>query len=247
MVVAKTRGITKAAIAAGVALALSSAAQAQQQANPAPWQSYCAGLTKEAAKDFIDFERDQITLPKDWRRFAVVSKEWLTVRTKSGAIECVDLTWIGEMSGFETFGDRFVGFEWEGFEAFGYVLVDRALTGTVIETGKRPEFSPHGHIMAALQHSESDWGLFNGFGVWEVHDSGLQARYLTKNLPRPTTDWRIDRWEEEDSCIHISAIPIDRIGDNWQNLEQVKRDQYVSGFHNGWEVQPGTTCPTYKN
>lgn len=243
---AKTRGITKAVIAAGVALALSSAAQAQPQANPAPWQSYCAGLTKENAKDITDFERDQITLPKDWRPFAAISKEWLAVRTKSGAVQCVDLVWIGEMSGFETFGDRFAGFEWEGFEAFGYVLVDRAGTGTVIETGKRPEFSPDGYMMAALEHSESDWGALSGFGVWTVLDSGLQAQYLTKKLPSPTTDWRIDRWEGS-HCIHISAIPFDRIGDNGDNLEQVKRDHYVSGFVNGWELQPGTTCPTYEN
>lgn len=246
MVVTKTRGIAEAAIAVVVALALSSAAQAQRQANPTPWQNYCAGLTKEAVKDTFDFERDQITLPKDWRPFAVVSKEWLAVRTKSGAIQCVDLAWIGEMSGFETFGDRFVGFEWEGYEAFGYLLVDRARTGTVIETGKRPEFSPDGHMMAALEHSESDWGALTEFGVWTVFDGGLQAQYLTKNLPRPTIDWRIDRWEGS-HFIHISAIPIDRIGNNWGNLDQVERDQYVSSFFNGWELQPGTTCPTYEN
>lgn len=248
MVVTKAQGIAGATVGAATTLVLAGlllAGPAQAQDETRQWASTCDALPKHE----VDLEFDQprpIILPKDWRPFASASTHWLAVRSIYGMTDCIDLSWIGELSEFETFKeDRLAGFNWIGYEAYGYTLIDRAGTGSVIETGERPSFSPDGSMLAALEYSESGYGGLSGFAVWMVYDGGLQQQYLTKNLPSSTTDWRIDRWEG-DTCVHISTVPFDRIGDNWENLEKVERDRYVAGSAGGWALQPGTTCPTYE-
>lgn len=243
MVVTKARGIAGAIIAVGTALALSSAAQAQN--DQGQWPNVCNALPKQEFD--LEFERVRpVALPKNWRAFASATHDRLAIRTIYGLTECIDLAWIGELSNFETFrNDRFAGFNWVGYEAYGYTLIDRAGTGTVIETGERPVFSPEGYMLAAIEASEAAYGGLNGFAVWSIYEGGLSPMYLTKNLPLTLTDWRIDRWEGED-CLHISAIPYSRIGDNWDNLQSVRRDRYVAGSASGWEIRPGNTCPTYE-
>jgi len=243
MVVKKARGIAGAIVAASVALGISSAAQAHDATGQ--WPNVCNALPKQEVDLEIEYTRP-ITLPKEWRMFASATNDWLAVRSIYGMTDCIDLSWIGELTDFETFKEqRFAGFNWSGYEAYGYTLIDRAGTGAVYETGERPSFSPDGSMMAALEYSEAGYGGLGGFGVWMVFDGGLVGQYLTKNLPTNMTDWKIDRWED-DTCLHISAIPFDRVGDNWDNLDKVARDRFVAGYASGWEMRPGSTCPTYE-
>lgn len=246
MVVTKTRGIAGAIVAAGVALGLSGPAQAHDAQDP--WPNVCSPLPKQDVDEDLEIERTRpVAVPEAMRPFVSPSNNWIAVRTLYGMTECVDLSWIGELTNFETFkNDRFVGFDWIGYEAYGYVLVDRAGTGTVHEIGQRPSFSPDGSMMAALEYSESGYGGLNGFGVWTVYDGGVVGQYLTKKLPNNLTDWKIDRWEE-DTCLHISAIPFERIGDDWDNLDKLERDHFVAGWASGWEMRPGNICPTYED
>ncbi len=217
------------------------AAPALAHPDPAPSMAYCDAIPQEE----LDFEWDSeksFDLPKEWNEFAAASDNWMAVATKAGTTECVDLSWKFEGKDFEILKDRFIGFNWIGYEAFGYTLIDRAGTGTVLDTGTRPSFSPEGFRMAALQSSESGYGGLEGFGVWYVYANGLKPIYLTSTMPM-MADWRIDRWEGDD-CLHISGIPFDRIED-WEDLSQYERDTFVSGSATGWAVTNGNTCPTY--
>ena len=226
----------------GASGAIGIAAPAFAHPDQAPSLAYCAAIPQQD----LDFEWDgekSFELPQDWSSFAAVSDTWMAVATKAGTTECVDLNWMFEGKDFEVHKDRFVGFNWIGYEAFGYMLVDRAGTGMVLDTGERPSFSPNGYRMAALQSSESGYGGLEGFGVWYVYESGLKPIYLTSRVPDSMADWRIDRWEG-DACLHISAIPFSRI-DDWEDLFKYDRDSFVSGDANGWALTSGSKCPSY--
>ncbi|QUL36516.1 hypothetical protein [Erythrobacter sp. JK5] len=223
-----------------VSAAFGVAVPALAHPDPAPSLAYCEAIPQQE----FDFEWDgekSFAVPQEWSAFAAASNRWMAVATTAGTTECVDLSWMFEGEDFEIHQDRFVGFSWVGYEAFGYTLVDRAGTGTVLDTGHRPVFSPNGFRMAALQSSESGYGGLEGFGVWYVYETGLKPIYLNSAVPF-MTDWRIDRWEGDD-CLHISAIPFDRVED-WEDLSQYERDSFVSGDAGGWALKPGTACPT---
>lgn len=227
-------------IAASAALGATTPALAHP--DPAPSLPYCEAIPQQE----LDFEWDReksFVLPQGWSDIAATSDKWMAVATKARTTECVDLNWMFEGNDYEILKDRFVGFNWVGYEAFGYTLVDRAGTGTVIDTGVKPSFSPNGFRMAALQASESGYGGLEGLGVWYIYETGLKPIYLTSSVPQFMADWRIDRWEGDD-CLHISGIPFDRVED-WEDLSQYERDSFVSGAATGWALTPGATCPAY--
>ena len=239
MVGQKTIRIAWKVVAASTVLSI--AAPALAHPDPAPSLAYCAAIPQQE----LDFEWDgekSFALPEGWSEFAATSDNWMAVATRAGTTECVDLNWMFEGKDFEVLKDRFIGFNWIGYEAFGYTLIDRAGTGTVLDTGTRPTFSPEGFRMAALQSSESGYGGLEGFGIWHIYETGLKPIYLSSTMPF-MADWRIDRWEGDD-CLHISAIPFDRIED-WEDLSQYERDSYVSGAATGWKLTAGNTCPAY--
>jgi hypothetical protein len=189
-------------------------------------------------------QRDEpLALPADWRAFAHSSVDWLAIATKAGTTHCVAIAWYDEAAEFERFGDRFAGFAWSGLEAWGYVLVDREWTGSELDTGTRPAFSPGGRRIAAVQWSDSGWGGFEGFGVWDIHVRDLRPAHIDTALPG-LQDWRIDGWEDED-CLHLSAVPYERIEGDWERLATAERDRYVAGAPTGWRLTPGETCPVY--
>ena len=240
MVVEKARGIAAAIVAGVTAVGLAGPALAHPHEQPL--LSQCEALAHQDVD--LDFERDAIVVPETWSDFAAASQTWLAVKMTAGNTDCIDMGWVGEAREYEIFKDRFLGFEWIGYEAYGYTLIDRQGTGTILETGARPIFSPDGSMLAAIESSESGYGGLEGFAVWMVYDGGLVGQYLTKRLPVEMTDWRIDRWEN-DMCVHISALEFDKIGDNWDKLETLPRVDYVAGSAEGWAVKRGTTCPTY--
>lgn len=240
MVGQKTIRTSGSILAAAAALIATSPALAHP--DPAPSLPYCDAIPQQS----LDFEWDReksFDLPSSWSQFAKVSDTWMAVATNAGTTECVNINWMFEGKDFEILKNRFLGFNWVGYEAFGYTLIDRAGAGMVIDTGERPSFSPGGYRMAALQASESGYGGLEGFAVWYVYEGGLKLLYLTSRVPLSMADWRIDRWEGDD-CLHISAIPFSRIED-WDNLSQYKRDTFVAGGASGWALAPGNSCPTY--
>lgn len=114
-----------------------------------------------------------------------------------------------EPENFRQFGDgRFFGFSFLGYEYYGYLLVDRAMTGgeAAIETGEAPVFSPDGRYFAAVQFSGAGWGNLEAFGLWQVTPEGSRQRLFNTALPAGE-DWRVDAWPRED-CVALSAAPL---------------------------------------
>jgi len=186
--------------------------------------------------------RVPLVLPQDWLPFVSASRDWIAVRTQMDSVHCLETAWFDDADNFERFDDRFIGFAWAGNEAWGYVLIDTVGAGSSMDVGAKPVFSPGGYRFAALQVSEAGWGGFEGFAIWRTYPGGITPEHVDTQPPR-MVDWRLDRWEGND-CLHVSAIPYDRIED-WENLTQYSRDSYVSGSATGWKLTAGNACPTY--
>jgi hypothetical protein len=118
-------------------------------------------------------------------------------------------------SEFATFGDgRYLGFAWMGYEAYGYVMVDRdAPAGSEsISTGQAPTFSPDGRRFAAAELSGAGYSDLEGVGVWELGDGETAQLVFSSALPEGQ-DWRIDAWRGPD-CVLLSGVAAD-----WQPAE----------------------------
>jgi hypothetical protein len=101
---------------------------------------------------------------------------------------------------------RYLGFHFNGYEFFGYRLVDRRMRGedAVIETGEAPVFSPDGRHFAAVQVSGASFGNLEGLAIWRVEADRTVQILFTELLPQGE-DWQIDGWPRED-CISVSSI-----------------------------------------
>ena len=228
-------------IAGSSALAAIALAQATPAfATEAPDISICDDLPSDPE---ITIDRvDPISLPADWGGIATSSRNWIAVWTEHSRTYCVETAWMYEATNLERFGERFLGFNWDGQEAFGYVLIDRARQGREIDTGSRPLFSPDGSKFATLQRSDANFRGFEGFAIWEIYGGVLEPYIVNAGPPLyPMYDWRIDRWEGE-RCLHISAVPYDRFEGKWESLPSVTRDRYVSSASNDWRILEGWKC-----
>ncbi|MCR2834943.1 hypothetical protein [Parerythrobacter lacustris] len=236
MVGAKTRRI-----AGGLTIAIAGAAAIPASAHPdnAPSIAYCDALLNEPD---VEVQRaEAFAIPPDWADKAANSQNWLAIATQSGTTLCVDLGWYYSGENFERISDRFFGFDWSGYEAWGYVLIDPAGTGTEIDTGARPVFSPGGRRFSTIQWSEAGWGGFEGFAVYDIYPHSVAPVHIDTALPS-LADWRIDRWDDED-CLHLSAVPFERIGYDYEQLKGARRDHYVASGIDGWKITRGDTCP----
>lgn len=133
------------------------------------------------------------------------STERLVVRGLAGGEIAVALGDV-EAERLHAYADgRYLGFHFQGYEFFGYRLIDRRMTGeaAVIETGDAPVFSPDGRYFAAVQFSGADAGNLEGFGLWQVEERGSRQLLFNAAFP-PGEDWRIDGWPRED-CVALSA------------------------------------------
>ena len=155
------------------------------------------------------------TIPAEVRAMvAEATPDRLVVRRLNGETVSISLDYI-EPVRFSTWQDgRFLGFDYAGYEAEGYDLVDRRQTvgDPVMETGQAPVFSLNGRFFAAAEMTESAFGNLNGVGLWEVLPDRTVRRLFTDALPRGF-DWRVDGWMRPD-CVAISAVEM-----GWQPPE----------------------------
>lgn len=211
-----------------------------QDAKTAPnAEQHCPA--KPAQDESLRSREKPLELPGEWKAFAGSAKDWIAVRTQLGSVHCIDTTWQDQADGFEKLSDRFLGYAWGGYEAWGYMLIDTAHTGTSMDVGAKPIFSPSGYRFAALQVSEAGWGGFEGFAIWRTYEGGIVPEHVDTQL-YGSADWKFDRWEGDD-CVHLSAIPYERITD-WEKLSEYPRDTYIASSRSGWKLTPGTACPT---
>ena len=192
-----------------------------------------------------------IDVPATIRDIAAASPHELAILTRAGATVCINLSWIYGINDAEWLADdRLLGFATHGFEAFGYLVIDRQGRGTQTETGDRPVFSPSGMRFAAVQVSDSEWGGLEGFAVWDVTPDGVRevGRDATDwNAPNPPVypavfmehpgEWAITRWHGE-GCVGLAMTPY---------VQGPKAPPpAVRPFHareaDGWKVTPGP-CP----
>lgn len=190
---------------------------------------------------------DPVAIPEAFRGVAKASPLELALLTQSGATLCDNNVWVGAIAKMEWLREeRLLGWEWQGYEAYGYRIFDRAGKGTVIETGARPVFSPGGKRFASVEYSESGFGALSGYGVWEVRPvtlaqlggdatifegEGETARFTDPEVFAGTYgEWSISGWKGE-TCVGI--VMRDQDG---------SRTTYHAAESTGWKIAPGT-CP----
>lgn len=182
-----------------------------------------------------------IPVPTEFAGMVETSMDHFAISTFSGSTVCVDTGWMEAIEGAKVSADqRFLSFEWAGYEAFGYIVIDRSGTGQVIETGNAPLASPSGIRLASVDLSESGFGGFNAFGVWQIESAGL--RELAKMQDGlPAGDWRIAGWAG-DECVNLSLLPIERQPSDAGDFETAARDPWFAAEASGWTPAPGA-CP----
>lgn len=224
-----------------VLAALAPAHGAEARPSAAPDIALCNAFPSDP--EALGDREGALALPADWASMAMASRGWIAVKTEFDSTYCVDTGWMSDGKGFEGFGTRFLGFAWEGTEAFGYILIDRAGQGRAIDTGARPVFSPDGSRFAALQRSDANARGFEGFAIWQVHDNALNPYIVNAGPPlHPMHDWRVDRWEGG-NCLHISAVAYESFGGDWERLPSAPRSRFVASAAKGWQIGAGQSCP----
>jgi hypothetical protein len=184
-----------AAVAAAGLLLIGMPAAAQEGDASSEWQDIF-GEPKPVAK-----------IPAALRSVvAARSPDLLVVTGLDGRSIPVPMEWYLP-SEFEQLADgRFLGMSLQGYEDYGYLLVDRAASGTdaIIGTGQKPVFSPDGRLFAAVEMSEAGWSNLEGIGVWEVLPNATVQRFFTDAVPWGW-DWQVGGWTHSD-CVAVNAI-----------------------------------------
>jgi hypothetical protein len=154
--------------------------------------------------------------------------------TLAGATACVDASWLEAIRNPALSPDgRFVSFDWDGYEAFGHVIVDRAGKGQEIDTGVPPVASPSGKLLAAADLGEAGFGALNAFAVWRIEADRLREVARREDIPS-AYDWRIEKWAGE-TCIELSSVA-------WESFSAETggpRAPYRAREGDGWMLEPG--------
>ncbi|MGE3692514.1 MAG: hypothetical protein AB7F98_14150 [Novosphingobium sp.] len=200
----------------------------------------CPQLAPREAME--DDRKVPLTIPRQFAQLVRATRDRIAVSTLTGAVHCIDTRDFTVARDYALSSDgRFFSFSWGGYEAGGYILVDRTGRGQTVDTGDRPMFSPSRRKFAAIEISESGFGSLNGFAVWQVDPVGIRRLTFLENLPQ-MQDWRLDGWSGE-ACIDISAIAFGQYPDNEASLRKVPRVRYVARpATRGWSVVRGR-CP----
>ncbi|WP_285711829.1 hypothetical protein [Erythrobacter oryzae] len=227
--------------------ALASAGNAQDAAPPAALPDIAFCNAQHVASEDDPLPGDPVSIPKAFDRVAKSSPTELALLTQWGKTICDNNVWVSAIADMAWLReDRLLGWEWQGFEAYGYRVFDRAGNGVVIETGARPVFSPGGTRLASVEYSESGFGALNGYGVWEVHPDGLAllggdasafedegetARFTEPEIFAGTYgEWSISGWKGE-TCVGIAMRDQDG-----------NRTTFHAAESAGWRIATGP-CP----
>ena len=224
------------AISAAMMLGLASA-PALANVPPAGDMAVCDALKLDP--EAFKAREEALALPQNWREFATAGLDWIAVSTQAGGTLCVDIAWYNTAESFDRFGDRFLGFQWSALEAYGYVLIDRIGTGSTVDTGEKPVFSPDGQYFAMVQLSGAGWGGLEGFAVYSVTNASIEPVHVDTGIPR-LTDWRIDGWEGDD-CLRLSGVYYAKVEDGDSTVE-TERQRFISRSRNAWKLEPNGKC-----
>lgn len=181
-----------------------------------------------------------LPVPGALKDILVSDRDHFAVTLLSGGTACVDTRSMDAVKNLSLSADkRFVSWDWDGMEAFGHVIVDRAGKGTEIDTGTAPVASPSGARIAAVDWSESAFGALNAFAVWDRAPGGLEQVARVESPPQGFTEWKIDGWQGE-ACVRLSAV---RFSDSAEG--KGTRTAFTARPVDGgdWAVQPAATEP----
>ena len=154
--------------------------------------------------------------------------------TFDGATLCLDASWMDSIDNPALSPDRrFASFDWQGYEAFGHLIVDRSGKGSTVDTGVQPVPSPSGRLLVAADLSESGYGALNGFAIWRIEPAGLRQLARQQMVP-PATDWRIEGWAGE-TCVDLTAI----LWDGYTGEADAPRERFRASDGQGWQLEPG--------
>ena len=155
----------------------------------------------------------------------------LGVARTGGGTSCVDVRLMSAVNNIAALqGDRFVAFNWSGYETNGYRadgnrVIDRT-TGIVTETGGVPVFSPTGQLFAAAYQSDSAFAGLEGFAVWRVTPTGPIKIATVDDIPE-MLDWRVDSWGSE-TCVNLSSVPFAMVPVGTKVFTGVARTRYTA-------------------
>ena len=177
---------------------------------------------------------EPITVPPALDEVMRSNMDNFAIATLEGATVCIDASWMEAIRNPALTSDgRFAAFDWDGYEAFGHVIVDRAGKGQMIDTGVPPVASPAGRLLAAADLGEAGFGALNAFAVWRIEDHRVRQLAKHAEVP-PAYDWRIDNWASE-SCVELSSVP-------WETFTAESsgpREHFHARDDNGWALEPG--------
>lgn len=216
------------------------------QAIAAPDISSCP--TPDDLEDSTFDAKKPATLDPAFAGVAVTDGKNLAVSTLSDATFCDPVHWVFSLKdpGF-LMSQRFIGMKWYGLEADGYLLIDRAGKGGVVDTGRRPAFSDSVMRMASIQFSGAGWGGLEALAIWDVTEKGLKEIYRRPNddsetaLPNSYTDFRIDSFVGQ-SCLRISAISNDEYrqrAEDGSDIAYADRTEFYAREDQGWVINKG--------
>ena len=213
---------------------------AAPQAAARPDLATCPKLKRDDENGLLERKRP-LPVPRALAGIAVTDMNQLAVTTLDGKTGCVDVRWMETVDAMALSKDqRFLSFDWNGYEAYGHVVVDRQAGGQSLDTGEPPVWSQSGARLAAADLSESAFGALNGFGVWDVTPKGFkQLALLTDALP--SGDWRTEGWRGE-TCVALSLLPSERMPEDARAMDKAPRDPWFAAERNQWKPQPGS-CP----
>lgn len=209
------------------------------QARAAPDLTKC-GKYKAAEGDPELARKGPLPIPVALRPVVAANRDFLAIRTLLGTTYCAPShDWEKIDPPVLSPDKRFVGFGWYGYEAGGYILIDRAGKGARIDTGARPIPSPSGKRLASIEWSESGFGSLNGILVLDVLPDRLREGGRIGDGLENHDDWRIDRWVG-DSCFEVSAL---RWTEDGAAAKRPRERHAVRPGAKGWTLGPaGSAC-----
>lgn len=203
----------------------------------------------ETAYDPTEFgpREAPLVVPASIAAIAATDGNNLAVTRLDGGQVCHDVSWLYHLSKTaQTYGGgRFVAIGYDGYEAFGTLLFDRAGGGPVLDTGNPPTFSPSGALMAGLELTESGFGGLESFVIWQVRPGEVtEIHRMTEDgslLNGELIEYEAAGWRSED-CLDIAAYASDDMAAVDWDKTKARRTPFHAARSDGWRIAAGS-CP----